>query len=121
MLMHEFWYNWEYAKKHNPRLMQFGSTGGFGCHRASMMKAVEGGDRVRAEKYFWLLIEQSLIETKNEEEVIGIGDMDELIDTWHGYLLRPDELCDETYFVRPAQADSVFQVRYALFKQRRLQ
>lgn len=118
MLTYEFFYNWEWAKEHNPRLMSFGTSGGFGCIRAQMIKAVEGGDRVRAEKLFWILIKQSLIETKLEDEVIGIGTFEELLEEWFSYFQRADAPEHEVHFVRLAQEDSPFQLLYQAYVDR---
>lgn len=113
---YEFYYNVEYAQEHNPTLMRFGLTGGFGCIRASMVKAVKGGDMVKAEKLFWQLMHQSLVEAKQEEEYIGVGSLDELYECWFDYLLEPDQEDDERFFVRPAQEDSKWQVMYEAFR-----
>ena len=115
MLTYEFYYNWEYARKHNPSLLGFGTSGGFGCQRAQMMKAVKGGDQVRAERLFWQLIKQSLIETKHEDEVIGIGSFDELLEEWFSYFQRPDMLEHESYFVRLGEEGSAFQTLYQAY------
>ncbi len=62
-MKYEFFYNADYAREHNPTLMQIGKTGGFGCTRAAMLKAVKGGDMVKAEQHFWELIIETLEET----------------------------------------------------------
>lgn len=57
--MYEVWYNWEYAKEHNPSLMGFGYTGGYGPVRSQMRDHVKSGNKELAEECFWLLIKQS--------------------------------------------------------------
>ena len=66
--MYEVWYNWKYAKEHNPTLMGFGYTGGFGMVRRRMMDAVKQGDRTIAEAQFWYLIKQSKEEMRRDYE-----------------------------------------------------
>ena len=61
---YEFYYNWRYAKKHNPTLMSFGHSGGFGHIRSAMQQAVTLGHRKAAEQWFWKLIKQTHQETE---------------------------------------------------------
>ncbi len=115
MLKYEFYYNAEYAKEHNPRLMHIGLSGGFGCIRAMMIKAVEGGDMVRAEQRFWSLMTQSLVEAKLEEDIIGVGTLDELLECWFDNIMDDDEN-ELFHFIRPVTKDSIWTRFYALFK-----
>jgi len=65
-----------------------------------MIKAVEGGDLVKAEKRFWALIVQSLVEAKLEAEVIGIGTFEELIECWFEHTINEDPSSELSHFVR---------------------
>lgn len=114
-MKYEFYYNEKYAREQNPTLMSFGLTGGFGCKRAMMRKAVEGGDMVKAESYFWTLIYQSLVEARQEEQIVGMGSLDELIECWFDHLLDEGLLAEETHFVRPAVEGSTWDVMYKAF------
>ena len=115
-LKYEFFYNWDYAQEHNPTLMGFGLSGGFGCIRASMLKAVKGGDRVKAEACFWSLIVQSLVEARLEEEIIGVGTLDELLECWFEHLQGPDSNEHEAHFMRLTQEGSQWQDIYDDFQ-----
>jgi len=112
---YEFYYNAEYAKEHNPTLMQIGMSGGFGCIRASMIKAVKGGDMVKAEQLFWALLTQSLVEAKLEEDIIGVGSLDELLECWFDHIMDDDEN-ELFHFIRPVATDSPWNRFYAQFK-----
>jgi len=102
-MKYELFYNVDYAREHNPRLMQFGRTGGFGCGRASMLKAVKGGDMKRAEQYFWELIIETIDETNTEYALVEDSELDELLDEWFEALMTdPRHESDEKYFVRVA-------------------
>lgn len=81
-LEYEFYYNVEYAKEHNPKLMRIGRTGGFGCTRAAMLKAVKGGDMVRAELRFWELIIETLEETYHEYVIPEGRSLEYFINEW---------------------------------------
>lgn len=120
MLKYEFFYNWDWAKEHNPALLGFGWSGGFGCVRAQMIKAVEGGDRVRAEQRFWQLIRDSLIEAKQEEAYIGIGSLDEMLETWFMFLQSKDSPEHEVHFMRLAEEGSPFQLMYQAYKDKQV-
>ena len=94
---YEFYYNWKYARKHNPSLMGFGRTGGYGKVRFDMRAAVDRDDRKTAEENFWTLLGQSkaeLYEDTREDET----PFKELFEQWFDYLLEDDN--DERHFVK---------------------
>jgi len=113
---YEFYYNKEYVVDYNPRLMHIGASGGFGCIRARMIDAAQGGDFNAAEQRFWILIGQSLVEAKLEEDVIGIGTLDELIECWFDHVLDDGPDNELYHFIRPLEEGSRWTEVYAAFK-----
>ena len=106
--MYEVWYNWEYAKEHNPSLMGFGYTGGFGHVRRDMIDAVDRGDRQMAADRFWVLIAQSKHEIRKdyENDFGNEGDSEGFWNDSLGYWLSEDSYSSaERHFVRETKEE----------------
>ena len=58
-MKYEYWYNWDYAQEHNPKLMHLGTSGGFGLTRRNMIEYVTQGNMERAERCFWKLVQET--------------------------------------------------------------
>ena len=101
-MKYEFYYNWDYALRNNPRLMCIGTTGGFGGIRAAMIDAVYHADRYRAEEMFWCLIDQTKSEMHNDLEEVDIS-LEQGLEDWFREVLEgdPHEQWDEIrHFMR---------------------
>ena len=106
--MYEIWYNWEYAKEHNPTLMGFGYTGGFGHVRRDMIDAVDRDDRQLAEDRFWVLIAQSRKEIMDTAREDGHEDPQAFWEMSLGYWMDEDAYSGaERHFLREIQPTSV--------------
>ncbi len=55
----EFYYNREYAYKHNPHLMALGRGGSYNELRKSMVRNVKRAGMIEAEQCFWALIQET--------------------------------------------------------------
>jgi len=106
--MYEVWYNWEYARQHNPSLMGFGYTGGYGAVRKRMREAVARGDRNVAEANFWVLIEQTRKEVMDTAREDGLDDPEAFWEISLGYWMDEAIAIDnqaERNFVRETKEE----------------
>jgi len=101
---HEIFYNREYALQHNPNLMGFGATGGFGNTRHTMKHHVAEGDMGKAELFFWRLVQESRDENL---QIMDAPKEDSIAyeQEWLDYMVdehdRRGSYEDEIHFVRP--------------------
>ncbi len=112
-MKYELWYNWEYAQEHNPPLMQIGTSGGFGCTRASMMAAVKGGDRLKAGMKFWMLVKQYIIETYHEYALEEGRSLDSLLQEFFTAIHHSSpgtQFYEYKPFLREAEEGSIFDL-----------
>lgn len=100
---YEFWYNWEYAKRHNPKLMCIGTTGGFGAIRMRMRECVHAHNQKKAEECFWSLIDQTIAEMQYDALEEGGRWRDMMNDWLTDVYNRPGVEYNEeiAHFVRP--------------------
>jgi len=99
-MKYEYWYNWDYAQEHNPKLMHLGTSGGFGLTRRNMIEYVTQGNMERAERCFWKLVQETEWEWQCDTPCF-IQEQQE----WFERVMRTDvtdEQWDEIrHFIRP--------------------
>ena len=103
-MKYEYWYNWEYAKEHNPSLMHIGRTGGFGLTRSNMVEYVAVRERKKAERCFWKLVQETNWEWQKDLE-FDMTLFEQEQDKWFLEVMegeRKYDLWDEIrHFIRP--------------------
>ena len=82
-MKYEYWYNWDYARAHNPKLMHIGTSGGFGLTRRNMLEYVTQGNKEWAERCFWKLVKES-----REEWLTEFVFTDEVEQEWDKWLTQ---------------------------------
>jgi len=106
-MKYEYWYNWDYAQEHNPKLMSIGRSGGFGLTRRNMIEYVDQGNKMWAERCFWKLVTET-----NEEWLTELnGNHDHVYEEkqlWFKRIMAGDaveQFDDLRHFIRPIPLD----------------